>query len=85
MFFVVFWNSLCKIDDEHFIVAEKNYFKIISIRKKIIFKDMKTEYFYNGICYINDKIILLVIGSLNIILFKYIIFKYIFKKFKKSK
>ena len=47
--------------------------------KKIIFKGMKTEYFYNGICYINDKIILSDTGTLNIILFKYIIFKYIQK------
>ena len=40
---------------------------------------MKTEYYYNGICYINDKSIIFVNGSLNIILFKYIIFKYIQK------
>ena len=50
MFFVVFG-----IDDT-FIVGEKNYFKIISIRKKIIIKDIKTRFSYNGIFYIKYKI-----------------------------
>ena len=76
MFFVVFG-----IDDT-FIVGEKNYFKIISIRKKIIFKDIKTGFSYNGICYIKDKIILIVTGSLNTILFKYIDFDSLQKNLK---
>ena len=54
--FCCFWNSLCKIDDDTFIVGEKNYFKIISIRKKIIIKDIKTRFSYNGIVYIKYKI-----------------------------
>ena len=52
--FCCFWNSL--IDDDTFIVGEKNYFKIISIRKKIIIKDIKTRFSYNGIFYIKYKI-----------------------------
>ena len=83
-FFSCFWNSLCKIDDDNYIVDEKNYFKIISIRKKIIIKDIKIGFSYNEICYIKDKIILISTGSLNIILFKYSNFEYI-QKNKKSK
>jgi len=41
-----------------------------------------TGFSYNGICYIKDKIILIVTGSLNIILFKYINFEYIQKNQK---
>ena len=74
--FCCFWNSLCKIDDDNFIVGEKNSFKIISISKKLIIKDIKTGFSCNGICYIKDKNILIVAGSLNIILFKYNNFEY---------
>ena len=62
-FFCCFLNSLCKIDDDNLTVGEKNYFKIISISKKIIIKDIKTGFSYNGICYIKDKIILIDTGS----------------------
>ncbi len=56
------WNDLCRIDDNKIVVGGEEYLYIICIYTKSIIKKIKIDFRSNGICYIENKKILLVGG-----------------------
>ena len=64
------WNRLDRIDEGRIIVGGYQIFKIISLFKKTIIKNIKISFEYNGIKTIKEKNIFLVGNVYNIMIFR---------------
>lgn len=60
-----FWNSIIRIDDNKILIGGKSSFNIILLNKKKII-EIQNKFYCNGICYIKNKDILIVVGGIDI-------------------
>ena len=60
-----FWNSIIRIDDNKILIGGKSSFYIILLNKKKII-EIQNKFYCNGICYIKNKDILIVVGGIDI-------------------
>ena len=60
-----FWNSIIRIDDNKILIGGKSSFYIILLNEKKII-EIQNKFYCNGICYIKNKDILIVVGGIDI-------------------
>ena len=60
-----FWNSIIRIDDNKILIGGKSSFNIILLNEKKII-EIQNKFYCNGICYIKNKDILIVVGGIDI-------------------
>lgn len=60
-----FWNSIIRIDDNKILIGGKSSFYIILLNEKKII-EIQNKFYCNGICYVKNKDILIVVGGIDI-------------------